>query len=162
MRWFYSPTYVHVSSCRVGRSREFSSSNRPYRLWNPPFLLVSWFRGSVLGLLWPGCDVDHGPPPNVEVKNEQNCTSTPPPHFPSPHMTSVVWTGTGLPLRSWTIRVLPCVLHEPSHAPKFRLCLLIKSFRFSLYTSYWICHVIAICSIWRLVCSDSNHIFRSL
>ena len=58
---------------RPGGGRFFSSPKRPDRLWGPPSLIFSGYRGISSGVKRPECDVDHSPPSSAEVKNEWRC-----------------------------------------------------------------------------------------
>jgi hypothetical protein len=53
-----------------GRHKKFfSTSQRPDRIWCPPSLLFLVTKGYLPGAKWPGCEAEHSPPSNVEVKN---------------------------------------------------------------------------------------------
>jgi len=51
----------------LGWSREFfSTTPSPERLWVPPSLVTSGYRGHFsLGVMWLGCEADHSPPSSV-------------------------------------------------------------------------------------------------
>jgi hypothetical protein len=69
-----------------GSGKEFFSSAMPRRACGPPSLLFGEYQGSLMGVKWPGHDVDHSIPCIAEVKNEWGCTCTP--RVPS-------WCGQG-------------------------------------------------------------------
>ena len=58
--------------------RVFSFPKLPDRLWGPPSLLFSEYKGSFSGLKRPGRKVDHSDPFDAETKNEWRYNSTPP------------------------------------------------------------------------------------
>jgi hypothetical protein len=61
------------------RSKIFvSSPTRQDQLWGPPSLLLNEYRGSVLGVKQPECEVNNLAPCSAEGKNEWSCTSVPP------------------------------------------------------------------------------------
>ena len=62
--------------CRLD-NRVYSAPERPNWLWDSTVLLVSGYRGSVLGVDLPGCDINHSSPSNTEFMKEWNCTSGP-------------------------------------------------------------------------------------
>jgi hypothetical protein len=53
------PVWAHI----------FSSPKRADRLSGPPSIKFNGFRGSLPGVRWPKCGVNHSLPSNVEVKN---------------------------------------------------------------------------------------------
>jgi hypothetical protein len=58
--------------------RFFSSPKCPDWLWGLPSLLFNEYWGSLLGVKWPGCKVNHSPLSSAKVKNEWSYTSPPP------------------------------------------------------------------------------------
>jgi hypothetical protein len=61
------------------RSRIFSSTRHPDRMWRPPSLLSNGYRGALSpGVKPPGCETDHSPPTSAEVKKMWIYISTPP------------------------------------------------------------------------------------
>jgi hypothetical protein len=56
------------SSC----GREVEGLDSPDRLYGSPTLSFDGYRGSFLGLNWPGRDVNHSPPFCYGVKNQWN------------------------------------------------------------------------------------------
>ena len=55
----------------------FSSVIRSDRLWGPPSLLFSGYRGYLSGVKRPGPEVDHSSVSRAEVKNKWSYTSAP-------------------------------------------------------------------------------------
>jgi len=56
--------------------RFFSSPNCTERLWSPPSLIRSGFRGSFPVVKQPEREVSHSPPFSAKVKNERDYTYT--------------------------------------------------------------------------------------
>jgi len=66
-----------IRGSNLGRGkRVFSSPNRPDRPWSPFSLMFSMHLGSVPGIKWPECEVDHLYPSKTEVTIEGSCTCT--------------------------------------------------------------------------------------
>jgi len=71
------PAPVPIVNCPSKITGEFKVVNTelplcPDRLWGPPSLLYSGYRGSFPGAkARPGRDTDHSPPSSAEVANEQ-------------------------------------------------------------------------------------------
>jgi hypothetical protein len=60
------------------RAGPFSSPLRPDRLWGPPSLLSSGYQVFPWGVKRLGCESDHSPQSNAEVKNAWSYIYTPP------------------------------------------------------------------------------------
>jgi hypothetical protein len=72
--WFICRLWVGIATGPVsvsGGARFFSSPQRPDRLWGPPRLLPSGYRGTLSpGTKRPGREADHSPPSSAQVKND--------------------------------------------------------------------------------------------
>jgi hypothetical protein len=58
-----------VPGLNLEPSKVFSTPQRPDRLWGPPSLMSSGYRGYFARAKWPGREVDRSPPSSAEVKN---------------------------------------------------------------------------------------------
>jgi hypothetical protein len=97
---FWNPLWIYLSTLTIDISqysvwlwtgrpgfdpshtqRIFPYPLLPCRLWGPPSLLCSGYRGPFPGgKARPGRDADHSPPSSAEVKKEQElCILSPPP-----------------------------------------------------------------------------------
>jgi len=68
----YSTVLTNRGSNPDRVKRSFSTAKR-----SPASLLLNTCQGSLPRVQWPGRQVDHSPPPSIEVKNGRSCTSTP-------------------------------------------------------------------------------------
>jgi hypothetical protein len=73
----YGLSYREVGVRVPVGSNIFTSPYRPDRLWGPLSLLSNGYRGLTPGVKRQGCDADHSPPTNAEVKKMWIYTSTP-------------------------------------------------------------------------------------
>jgi hypothetical protein len=74
----WSSAWMVQGSNPGGEKRFLSSPKRPDRLWGPPSLIFSRYRGSFPGVKQPGSLFNHSLPFSVEVKSEWSYTTTPP------------------------------------------------------------------------------------
>ena len=66
---------MSVCSSNPERGKRFLTFSECQDHLKGPLSLLFNGNGVLSGVKWPGCDVDHSPPSNAEVKNEWSYTS---------------------------------------------------------------------------------------